>query len=87
MAAYPPEWQVHGEPELEAFHLAPGENQGMGMAVLAKADLAGHLTGHFRCCIFGAGPSRIRVPATRYSRTHPPTSRTLFLRCLPTPKK
>ena len=48
MTAYPPEWQIHGDIDLECFHLAPSEGQDMCMAVLAKVDLEGHLTGSFR---------------------------------------
>ncbi len=45
MTAYPPEWAIHDEIDYESFHLAPGTEEGMGMAVLAKVDLEGHLTG------------------------------------------
>jgi hypothetical protein len=45
MTAYPPEWVIYDEIDYESFHLAPGADEGMGMAVLAKVDLEGHLTG------------------------------------------
>jgi len=65
MAAYPPEWQVHDEVEFDSHHLAPAEDGAMGMVVLAKLNLSGNFTGTFRCCVFGANPTTIRVPADR----------------------
>jgi hypothetical protein len=79
MTAYPPEWSVHGEVEFESFHLTSGgEDAGMGMVLLAKADLEGHLTGTFRCCVFGTGPTTIRIPATRILAAPPAHIQPLF---------
>ena len=80
MTAYPPEWVIYDEIDYESFHLAPGADEGMGMAVLAKVDLEGHLTSQFKCLVFGAGPSIIRIPATRIPH-HRITSRTSYWRC------
>ena len=65
MAAYPPEWQIHSESEFEAFHLAPGEDGAMGMVLQAKLNRSGNFTGMFQCCIFGANPTTIHVPAAK----------------------
>jgi len=65
MAAYPPEWQIHGALEYECFHLAAGVDQVMGMTVLAEVDLEGHLLGTFRCALSGAGPITVKIPATK----------------------
>ena len=79
MTAYPPEWSIHGEVEFESFHLTSGgEDAGMGMVLLAKADLEGHLTGTFRCCVFGTGPTTIRIPATRILSLPPAHIQPLF---------
>jgi hypothetical protein len=65
MSAYPPEWQIHSESEFEAFHLAPGEDGAMGMVLQAKLNRSGNFNGVFQCCIFGANPTTIHVPASR----------------------
>jgi hypothetical protein len=65
MAAYPPEWQIHSESEFEAFHLAPGEDGAMGMVVQAKLNRSGNFSGVFQCCVFGANPTTIHVPAAK----------------------
>jgi hypothetical protein len=71
MTAYPPECVIHDDIDYESFHLAPGANEGMGMAVLAKVDLEGHHSSQFKCLFFGAGPSVIRVPAAMVLHSPP----------------
>jgi hypothetical protein len=67
MTAFPPEWQVHNDVDFESFHLSTAESgHGMGMTLLSRVDRDGHLTGTFRCCISGSGPTTILVPATRF---------------------
>jgi hypothetical protein len=64
LTAYPPEWQIHGEEDFEGFNPDPdAEEEGLGMALLAKVDQKGHLTDTFKCCIFGTGPTMFTVSA------------------------